>query len=137
MVARTRRAPAIPKTLGARIDLLRKIRDEKRTLSEQLKAVDKRYAEIEALVMTSLDQADVRLGEGRSAVASITETIQPQVDDWDAIHKWIKTNSAQYLYYRRINAVPFRELLESRRGRKIPGLSSVTVRKLNLRNKDT
>lgn len=122
-----------PRTLGGKIDALFRLREQKTELAGKIRAIEKEFDIMQEQVMMALDSADTRLAEGRSATASITEETQPSVQDWDTLHPWISKNKAQYLYYRRLNAAAFRELLESRRGRKIPGVDAISVRKLHLR----
>lgn len=117
--------------LGSRIDELTAIRDHKRTLTAELKAVSEHYDTVKGAVLDALDAQDMIQGRGRTASATVTETVVPNVREWDAVQAYIRANEADYLYERRISATAWRELLES--GIEVPGIQPFTRRDIALR----
>lgn len=121
-------------TLGASIDSLQKQREKVRKLSKELDTLKEALKADEAKVMEMLQEQGMDKATGKLATVSISESQVPSVQDWDAFYKFIGRNKAWYLLQRRTNAAPYRELLETRRGRKIPGVETVTKHTLNLRS---
>lgn len=119
-------------TIGAKIDNLHSLREQKRLLEEQVKAVsDQMYAE-ELELIAQMDSEGVNKSTGNLATVSIGESIKPSVDDWDAFHAFIHRNKYYHLLERRPSVTGCRELLEQK-GR-IPGVVPFTQRKLNIRS---
>lgn len=106
-----------------------------RDLEKKISGLRTEKDKYEEMLMAELDAQGVRSVSGHQATASISENLVPSVTDWDAFHAWIRRNNAFYLLQRRANAVPYRELLESRRNKPLPGVTTVTLRTLNLRAK--
>lgn len=127
MVAATK-----PRTLGALIDALDDAREVKRNLAAQTKDAETIYNELAAAIIIKMDAEDTRKGEGKKAGASITEVIIGQIDDFDTLTKYIKKTGYFHLFERRISAVAFRELYETKGV--VPGLVPFTKRNLNLRS---
>jgi len=121
------------KALDTLIDDIFDIRNEVRALNKQ---VDELKAQKEGMELSLIEMMDaVGTDQSRSSVATatITETVVPQVTDWDAFWRYIMRNKATYLVERRAAAVAFRETLEQRKGRPIPGVSSFTKRSVGIR----
>lgn len=121
--------------LGDMIDNLHNIRERIRVLNKQ---VDDLTAQRDVLTLKIIEMLDA-MGTDQSrtdkATASITETVVANVDDWDAVNRYISRNKAFYLYERRISSAAYRELLESRKGKPIPGITPFTKRTLSLRTR--
>ena len=122
-------------TQGQLIDKLYELREQIRELDRQSQALKDEKSAIEDTLLKELDAQGVQSVSGRKATASISENLVPSVEDWDSFHAFIRKNNAFYLLQRRANPAPYRELMEQRRGRKIPGVTTVTLRTLNLRAK--
>jgi len=121
------------KALDTLIDDIFDIRNEIKALNKQ---VDELKAQKEGMELSLIEMMDaVGTDQSRSSVATatITETVVPQVTDWDAFWRYIMRNKATYLVERRAAAVAFRETLEQRKGRPIPGVSSFTKRSVGIR----
>ena len=122
-------------TQGQLIDQLFELRERIRELDRQSQALKDEKQILEDTLLKDLDAQGVQSVSGRKATASISENIVPSIEDWDSFHAFIRRNNAFYLLQRRANAAPYRELMEQRHGKKIPGVTSVTLRTLNLRAK--
>lgn len=124
-------------TLGTRVDNLFKLRENIREKTKELDVLKQQKAILEESIMQTLDDQDNSIAKGSLASVSITSTVVPSVEDWDSFYKFIRRNNAFYLLQRRANSAPYRELLDQRKGKKLPGVSSVTQRTLNLRKKSS
>lgn len=119
--------------LGKTIDALHALREHKRALEAELKDVRQEIEEAEQNVMEMLKQNGVTMSAGEHATVSITETVVPAVEDWDAFYEHIMQTGDFHLLERRPASRAYRELLES--GEDVPGLRPFTKRNLSLRSK--
>ena len=85
--------------------------------------------------MERMDAEQIGSSAGKSASVSISEVVVPTVKDWDAFYTYINRNKAYHLLERRPTSIAYREELESRNGKLLPGVESFTRRTLNLRSK--
>ena len=115
-------------TLAADRDTLR---EEKRNLEAQVKVIDEKLAGNETDIIEIADE----MGLDRFAVGKLTFSISSNVvgnvEDWDAVHAYIKENDAFYLLQRRLSNAPYKEILDS--GASLPGVVPFTKRSLNMR----
>lgn len=125
------------KALDTMIDDIFDIRNEIKALNKQVDGLKAQKEEMELKLMEMMDAVGTDQSRSSVATATITETVVPQVTDWDAFWKYIMRNKATYLVERRAAAVAFRETLEQRKGRPIPGVSSFTKRNVGIRVRAT
>ncbi len=130
-------APIQEASIGHKIDTLFALREKKRAINTKLKDLETEMSPLEAEIMSALDAEGTIKTSSRTATVSISEQEVPSASDWEKFNKYVRRNNYFHLYQRRVSATAFRELLESRRGKAIPGIESVTVRKLNLRKATT
>ena len=119
-------------TMGSLIDKMSTLRDQRRVLAEQDKKLKEEYDGLEIQLMEVFDKQDTRKGEGKKASASISDSIIPNVVDWDAFYAYIIKNKFTHLLQRRPSTEACRELFETKG--KIPGVEPFTKRTVNLRN---
>jgi hypothetical protein len=123
----------LPKTLGACVDMLYKMREER--LAHQ-KLVDEAKGKEEAIKQHILHNLAKQGGEkfgGKVATATISRRICAEVQDWDALHAWVaKTNSWDMLQ-KRVNDTAFRARLEE--NVVVPGVEPYEVVSINLAKK--
>lgn len=117
--------------LGSAIDALWAKREKKREMEAKLKEVEAEIADSEALVMELMDKEGVEKTTGKKASVSITSTVVPQVEDWDAFYAFIHKKKFYHLLERRPSVTGCRELFETKG--MVPGVVPFTKRKLNLR----
>jgi hypothetical protein len=118
-------------TLGSLIDQLSTLRAARLALEEQVKVMKQDEGRLEDEFIALADEQGTTAAAGKLAKASITESIVPQVNDWDALYKFIQRKKYWHLLERRPSSASYRELLEQ--GVKVPGTVPFTKRKLNLR----
>ena len=126
-------APEIdsPMPLGVMIDLLAQIRDERRELKEQDKALVAQAESLQDEVIKRMDEEGTPKFSGLGATASITEQEIWNISDFDAFSEFIIANDAVYLLQRRPAQSAITEL--QKEGTEVPGLNKFTKRGLNLR----
>lgn len=119
-------------TIGAKIDQLHNLREQKRHLEEQVKQLQAQMAELENELIEDMDKQGVSKSTGALATVSISSNVRPSVDDWDAFYAYIHRYKYYHLLERRPSVSGCNELLETKG--KIPGVVPFTQRKLNLRS---
>lgn len=129
--------PAAKPTVGALIDELYELREQLRMLNKQAKEVGEARDAIEKRLMEAMDAQGVEQSRGAQATATISETVEPQVEDWESYYRFIRRNNAFYLLQRRPAAAPYREMLAQRNGKPIPGVQSFIKRSVNLRTRNS
>lgn len=119
-------------TVGAKIDSLHALREEKRLLEEQVKAKTQEIDLAENELIEQMDQQNITKSTGSKATVSITTSEKPSVEDWNAFYAFIGKNKYYHLLERRPSVTGCRELFDTKG--KIPGVVPFTQRKLNIRS---
>lgn len=119
-------------TIGAKIDQLHALREQKRALEEQIKQLSGQMDVLENSLIEQMDAEGVSKSTGNSATVSISTSVKPSVDDWEAFYAYIHRFKYYHLLERRPSVTGCRELLETKG--KIPGIVPFTQRKLNIRS---
>lgn len=119
-------------TVGAKIDALHALREEKRQLEELLKAKAQEIDLAENDLIELMDQQNITKSTGSKATVSISTAVKPSVEDWDAFYAYIHKNKYYHLLERRPSVTGCRELFDTKG--KIPGVVPFTQRKLNIRS---
>lgn len=120
-------------TIGSLIDKLEAVREKKRQLAEQDKALSAQYAELEATLIQRLDADGTPKASSKKATVSISEVVVAEVN-WELAWPLIAKNPQ--LVQRRASDPAFRELFEQK-GEKFMakyGMTPFVKRKLNLRS---
>ena len=119
-------------TVGAKIDALHALREEKRQLEELLKAKAQEIDLVENDLIEQMDQQNITKSTCSKATVSISTSVKPSVEDWDAFYAYIHKNKYYHLLERRPSVTGCRELFDTKG--KIPGVVPFTQRKLNIRS---
>lgn len=119
-------------TVGAKIDALHALRGEKRQLEELLKAKAQEIDLAENDLIEQMDQQNITKSTGSKATVSISMSVKPSVEDWDAFYAYIHKNKYYHLLERRPSVTGCRELFDHKGA--IPGVVPFTQRKLNIRS---
>ena len=119
-------------TVGAKIDALHALREDKRQLEELLKAKAQEIDLMENELIELMDQQNISKSTGTKATVSITTSTKTSVEDWDAFYAYIHKNKYYHLLERRPSVTGCRELFDTKG--KIPGVVPFTQRKLNIRS---
>jgi len=110
--------------IGTMIDNLDKIRERKRALDEQVKDLETQYRELSEQILARLAEQGLPKASGRRATVSRSETLVGQLEDWEALTKYISRTKNYQLFERRISAAAFRELFEKKG--EVPGIKPFT-----------
>ena len=119
-------------TVGGKIDALHALREEKRQLEELLKAKAQEIDLAENDLIEQMDQQNITKSTGSKATVSISTSVKPSVEDWDAFYAYIHKNKYYHLLERRPSVTGCRELFDHKGA--IPGVVPFTQRKLNIRS---
>lgn len=129
--ATTRTATIKPPSLGALIDQMWALRENKRELEASIKDLDGKIADIESSLMEQMGSQGVDKMSGALATVSISTNTVAQVEDWEAFWTFIHKKKYGHLLQRRVSDPAYRELLEQ--GVSVPGVSPFSKQRLNLR----
>jgi hypothetical protein len=125
-----RRIP--PPALGPMIDALFDLREQKRYWEAKADELAEVIRTKENAVMAELEAQGLDKAAGRKARVGISESVVPQVEDWDQFYAFIRRNNAFELLERRAAAGAYREHAASRRDKTVPGVVPYVKRKLSL-----
>ena len=117
--------------LDTLIDDLYMMRERKKGIEAQLKAVKAEIEDAMGVLLAQLDDVGTTIGRGSFATASVTETIVPTIEDWGLVEKYVLDNDAVYLLHRRVSSGPWKELTDT--GEEVPGIRPFTKRAISLR----
>jgi hypothetical protein len=117
--------------LGAAIDKLHTLREEKRLLEERVKDIRKVMEEEEINIFAMLEEQDIPGAKGHTASVSITESIVPVIENDELFFEHILQTGDLHLLERRPSVRAYREIKQS--GEEVPGLRPFTRRTLSLR----
>jgi hypothetical protein len=124
----------IPAKLGARIDLVKSLRDARiavqKEYDEEISEMKGQENAIKESIIADLKKQGLDKGSGDKCSASITKSVFPQVTDWDQVYAWVKKSSAFEIFERRISKAAFKERYEAGVG--IPGIDAREVEDLSL-----
>ena len=119
-------------TLGAMIDNMFDIREQRRALGAEDKRLEADAKELEAKIIAKLDAEGTNRGASKKASATISESDEPNVVDWDKFCAFAKRTGNMHLFQRRVSAPAWRELRGLKKS-EVPGLEVFKKRSLNLR----
>lgn len=119
-------------TLGAQIDAIYALKLKKKQHEDEAVSLGKLIEAKEIILFAELEEQKIAGAKGKSASASIRESVVPQVEDWDEFYKYIHRNKAYELFERRVHAGAWREHAERRREKTVPGTVPYTKRKVQI-----
>lgn len=120
-------------TVGSLIDKLHGIREKKRALAVEEKKLSEEYSAAEQDLIQLMDAEGVTKSTGKSASASLSESQQFNVADWEQFMPYVAKMKRWDLVQKRVSAPSVRELV-GMKGVVPPGLEQYTKREIGLRN---
>lgn len=123
----------MPDKKGALLKKLIAARNNIRTADEVVKKHKEVYDNLALQMLALLKEDGVSSTGNDVASCSIRKTTVAQVTDWEKFYRYVSRNKAFFLLQRRVSDAAYRETLEERRGRDIPGTEPFTKIGLNLR----
>ena len=100
-------------SIGELIDALELAKSEQDALNSQLSDVKQEIAELDKQIKIKMKDENMTRAAGSGMSVSITETIVPNIKDWDEFLQDIIATDRLYLIQRRVNSRPFRDLVAS------------------------
>lgn len=122
-----------PTTVGACIDALYKLRQQRYAIERKAEALKKQENALENHIINTFKKSELDGARGKFAIAGIGQSTVPIVKDWDELYGFIKKHGAWDLLQRRVSATAYRERLEQKEV--VPGVESFIVTKLYLRKR--
>lgn len=120
-------------TIGGNIDALWELREKKRALEAEVKLVHAEMEELEFQIIEAMDREGTTTSAATKASVSISESLKPSVEDWDAFYAYLHRHKAYHLLERRPSVTGCRELFETKG--KIPGVVPFKKRALKVLTK--
>lgn len=116
---------------------LKTAREERAVAAAVLKEVDNTIDALEQEIMALMGTAGgLKKAEGAGLKVSLETSIVPQGKDWPVLEEFIHRNKAYYLFERRIHTKAWRELIEQRGGKAVPGIEPFERIYLKVSNAD-
>ena len=113
------------------VQTLWELREQKRELAIQEKALNLAYESIKQELMGLLETQGVSGAKTSVARVNFTESQVVQVQDWDAFYSYIKENDAFYLLQKRPASTACKEL-NTLLGVPTPGTTMITLKDLSI-----
>ena len=133
MATKTQAKPKI--TIGGLIDAMSAIRDARRKIAAEDKALSEEAEGLKEQLITLMDAEGMAKATGRNASAGITETLAFNFDGelgFETFMPWMAKNKFWHLIQRRTSAPAMREIFEKKGA--IPGVVPFTKRDISLRD---
>lgn len=123
-----------PMTIAEVGERMRDVRDERRRIAEQDKLLNEEWYALEGILMAKLDdQGMKRVTVEDVGTFTITETVVPNVSDWDEFYEYVLEQRAPHMFQRRVSTAAFRELHDA--GESVPGVDAYNKRTISLRKR--
>jgi hypothetical protein len=119
------------KSTGAIIDELYNRRAERLAIERTVKQMKQDEETLSKIIKERLVQGNMSKASGLVATASPYTDLQPQVEDWALVHKYVSDNDAFHLLQRRLSVEPWRELI-TESGILVPGTVIFENEKLSI-----
>jgi len=123
-----------PASVGAMIDQLWSLREQKRKLEADANAVSEKMTDLEETLLARMDSEGVDKATGKLATVSFSHSVVANIvgdDNWAKFHAYIKKTGYFHLLQKRVSEPAYRELLDA--GKKVPGAEPFVKKRLNLR----
>ena len=119
-------------TLGATIDAMWALREEKRAADAVTKGIELKIKDLESTMFELMDAQETTKSQGKKASVSISEVVVGNVEDWETFWPYIAKNKYWHLVQKRVSDPGLRELWAL--NKKTPGVQPFTKRTLNIRS---
>ena len=117
--------------LGSLIDRYYEMRTKRIEAAREVDKMKRQELEIKQQIMVEMDTNGLGKVTGQVATAGITTNIVPEVEDWEAVHKYIREHDRFDLLQKRLSVVAWRDMVLDG-GELVPGTLVNEVRDLSL-----
>jgi len=128
----TAKTPAfkIPKAIGACADLLYTTRLDRLALQKQVDELAARETQLKDHIINTLPKSEATGAAGKLARVTVVNDYVPQVEDWDALYKYINRTKSFELLNKALSRSAATERLEA--GKTIPGVAKMAIVKVSI-----
>jgi hypothetical protein len=120
-------------SIGSLIDKAFKLAAVYEAAAEKAEKAKAELTAAQGLVIATLKSQGLDGARGKLGLASLVEEEHPDVDDWEALYKFIVENDAFELLHRRVSRSAWQERLAA--GEVIPGVGKFPKTRLSMRRK--
>ena len=106
---------------------------ERAEIATRDKELIEEFRSLEMELIIRFEEQGMTKASTLAGTVSITETVLPQVTDWDAVYEHIRDTGDFYLLQKRPAAAAFRELHQA--DIQVPGMDAYTKKSISLRKK--
>lgn len=121
------------KKLGEMGDEIYDLNAEIAKANEVVKQLDNKKRDLENELLLRMQDAGTDIVRGNKATISISETVRPQIQDFDAFATFAIRKKALHMFEKRISGAAYQEMKKLLGGKPIPGLTEFTSVRLNVR----
>lgn len=114
-----------PKALGACADRFFELREKRLAMQKEVDAVEAEEKALKEHLIQNLPKSEASGVAGKKCRVSVVTKPIPQVEDWDAVYKYIKRTGSFELLQRRLADGAVKERWEA--GKEIPGVTHFNV----------
>lgn len=119
-----------PKALGACIDLVYELREQRLAIEKEVEAMKAEEEKIKLHISESFNQTGLDAAKGKLGQASTSIIVLPKAEDWTLIHKHIQKTGDFDLLHKALTAAACAERWDA--GIVIPGISQFKKKKINI-----
>lgn len=105
----------MPTTLGATIDLLWSLREERKAADVIVNEIKGRESAVEAHLMNNFDKSGLDGAKGKYGLATLKHSTVADVTDWPAFYAYIQKNKAWDLLQKRPAITAIRERWDAKK----------------------
>ena len=121
--------------VGAEIDKLAPLDEKLKKANAAAKAAKDAFDEQRDFVMDVLAYRNLDGGKGKKKSVTVGDEEVGKITDTEKFWNFVHRNKANELLQNRISNPAYRELLQVRKGRPIPGVETVKVKKLYIHSR--
>ena len=119
--------------LGDLADELHGLQEQLAKINVEVKALEDKKHALESNIISALQDNGIDSIRGKYATISITETVKPQIADFEEFATFVLRKKALHLFERRISGKAYKEMKELLKGKAVPGLNEFVQQKLSVR----
>lgn len=120
-------------TLGQLLDAVDVADKAASIIEEQLRLANEKLQNARDALIRKMAEEETRVASNNNISVTLSEGVRPHVQDWEAFYAFVKRTGGYHLFERRIAKKAFEEVLESRRGKEVPGVSLFAYHRLTVR----
>ena len=119
--------------LGDLADELHTLQTKLAELNLKVKELEEQKHALESNIISALQDNGIDSIRGKYATISITETVRPQIADFEEFATFVLRKKALHLFERRVSVKAYNEMKELLKGKPVPGLNEFVQQKLSVR----